>query len=322
MFDTLIIGGGPCGLAAAIEAHKQGLNYLVLEKGAVAESIRRYPLNMTFFSTAPNIAIGDIPFPTVRPRATRAEALAYYRSVVDHFQLKMQLRTTVRKVTRTATGFQVHTDRETLESRTVVLATGYFDVPRRLNIPGEELPHVTSYYQEAHPYAFSDVVIVGGGNSAVEAALDLFRNHARVTMIVREPDLKPTVKYWVRPDLDNRLKEGNIRLITDTQLTEIQPGTIHFKSSNPNNPTTLPADFVIKLIGYHSDRNFLQDAGLKLGEDYIPEYDEQTLETNVPGMYLAGTVVAGIRTEKVFIENGRLHAAPLVADIRKKWLSD
>lgn len=315
--DVLIIGGGPCGLACAIDALAGGLSCLVLEKGAIAESIRKYPRNMHFFSTPENIAIGCLPFPTVGAKSSRNEALKYYRLAADHYAVPMRLYTEATRVGRMGDVFQVETNRgETFQAHNLVLATGYFDFPRPLDIPGMDLPTVTRYYDEAHPYARSRVTIIGGGNSATEAALELWRYGAEVTILVREEGMKPTVKYWLTTDIQNRIKEGAIHLVTQGEATRITPEAVHYRDVATGKAGKIATDFVLALIGYLPDSSFFERLGLPFdAESLVPEYNPETFSTPVPGLYLAGTVVAGTHTEKVFIENGRLHGAAIVKDI-------
>ena len=323
VYDVLIIGGGPCGLAVAIEAGQAGFSALVLEKGAIAESIRRYPLHMTFFSTSDNISLAGIPFPTIGPKANRSEALEYYRKVVNYFGLEILLYTEVTQFQKEKDIFRVHSKKgEQFAGRNLVLATGYFDRPRQLDIPGFDLPHVESYYKEAHPYARSKVVIIGGGNSASEAALDLYRHGAEVTLVVREPKLKPSVKYWLLPDLLNRIKEGNIKLILNTEVKEIREGSITIESTVEGaepQMKELPADFVLSLIGYEPDVRMYKMGNIPYHpQTLVPSFDPETFETPTPGLFLAGTVTAGVRTERVFIENGRLHGGRIVKHLLEK----
>ncbi|MEM6271971.1 MAG: YpdA family putative bacillithiol disulfide reductase [Bacteroidota bacterium] len=315
--DVLIVGGGPCGLACAIEAKAAGLDVVVLEKGSIAESIRRYPRQMTFFSTPENIAIGQLPFPTVGAKASRNEALKYYRLAADHYGLDLRLYTEVRRVKRYGETFSVTTTgSEEFRAHNVVIATGYFDFPRPLNIPGIDSPRVTRYYDEAHPYARSRVTIIGGGNSATEAALDLYRSGAEVTILVREEGMKPTVKYWLTKDIQNRIGEGSIKLLTRGEATRITPQAVAYRDLETGAEKEIPSDFVLVLIGYLPETGFYQQLGIPYDpESLIPEYDPETYSTPVPGLYLAGTVIAGVHTEKVFIENGRLHGTAIVRDI-------
>lgn len=320
--DVLIIGGGPCGLAAAIEATKSNLSHLVLEKGSLTESIRRYPRKMRFFSTAENIEIGGIPFPVSSVKANRDEALQYYRKVAGFYRLNFRLFSEVDSIGK-KTGsesesgiFHVTTTKgEVYRAKNVIIATGYFDVPRRLGVPGEDLPHVSHYYDEPFRYSYSKVVIVGGGNSAVEAALELYRHDADVTIVHRGPDLRQTVKYWLIPDVKNRIREGKIKAVFNAQLTEITPENSIFKNTQTPEPLQIAADFVFLLVGYVPDARLLLQAGAHLNEDLVPVYNPRTFETNVAGLYVCGTVLAGIHTEKVFIENGRNHASAIIDSI-------
>ncbi|NJL12860.1 MAG: YpdA family putative bacillithiol disulfide reductase [Microscillaceae bacterium] len=316
VYDLIIVGAGPCGLACGIEAHQNQLRYLILEKGALAESIRRYPIYMTFFSTTDNIEIGGLPLSASDIKATRVEALQYYRKVSDYFGLSLCLYTSVVRIEKSPECFWVHTHRgQEFAARHLVLATGYFDCPRRLEIPGEDLAHVKAYYDEPFPYVRQEVVIVGGGNSAVGAALDLVRHGARVTMIVRGKDFKPTAKYWLLPDLRNRVKEGKIKAYFNSELTEISPGQVQVRQSN-GRVFSLPADFVLTLVGYTPNVSLLEEAGVYVHpSDLKPYYHPDTMESNVEGLYLAGTVVCGIHTEKVFIENGRYDGSKIIKHI-------
>ncbi len=314
--DILIVGGGPCGLAVAIEATKSKLSHIVLEKGSVTESIRRYPRRMRFFSTAENIEIGGIPFPVSNVKATRDEALQYYRKVAGYYHLNFKLFTEVNSIEKKDGVFHVSTTKgEQYVARNVVIATGYFDVPRRLNVPGEELPHVSHYYDEPFRYSYSKVVIVGGGNSATEAALELYRHDVDVTIVHRGEDLRQTVKYWLIPDIKNRIKEGKIKAVFNVSVKEITPEAVIIENAQTLETTMLPADFVFMLVGYVPDAKLLLQSGIQLNEVLAPVHDNRTFETNVEGLYVCGTVVAGIQTEKVFIENGREHAQALVDHI-------
>ncbi len=317
ILDIVIVGGGPCGLACAIEASKQNLTHIVLEKGSLTESIRRYPSRMKFFSTAENIEIGGIPFPTSNVKATREEAFQYYRKVVAYYKVNFRLFTEVTGVEKKEEVFEVKTrGGEVFFSRNVVIATGYFDYPRILGIPGENLPHVSHYYDEPFRYSFTKVVIVGGGNSAIEAALELYRHDVDVTIVHKFDDFTPTAKYWLTPDLRNRIKEGKVKVLFHTEIKGIQKGIILIENNQTGERKELPADFVFLLVGYLPDARLLREAGIELTSDtLVPVYNPQTFETNVKGLYLAGTVVAGIHTEKIFIENGREHARMIVAHI-------
>lgn len=317
VYDVLIIGAGPCGLAVGIEAAKAGLSHLILEKGSITESIRRYPKRMRFFSTAENIEIGGIPFPISEVKANRSEALQYYRKVAGYYHLNFKLFTEVTQVAKQNDLFEVQTAKgETYHARKVIIATGYFDFPRHLGIPGENLPHVTPYYDEPFLYSFSKVVIVGAANSAVEAALELYRHDVDVTIVHRGEDFRPTVKYWLVPDVKNRVREGKIKTRFNSLTTAIEPKRVQIENVETGESEWIDADFVLMLIGYVPDGALLQRCGIELTQpSMVPVYDPETFETNVAGLYLCGTVVAGIHTEKVFIENGREHAAAIIDHI-------
>ncbi|MDO1447088.1 YpdA family putative bacillithiol disulfide reductase [Rhodocytophaga aerolata] len=320
ILDIVVVGGGPCGLACAIEASRQKLTHIVLEKGSLTESIRKYPKRMKFFSTAENIEIGGIPFSTSNVKATRDEALQYYRKVVAYYKVNFRLFTEVTGIAKQGDVFEVHTrGDERFFAKNVVIATGYFDFPRILGIPGENLPHVSHYYDEPFKYSFTKVVIVGGGNSAIEAALELYRHDVDVTIVHKFEDFTPTAKYWLTPDLRNRIREGKVKVLFHTEIKAIEPGKILIENNQTHEPRELPADFVFLLVGYLPDAKLLKESGIELTPDtLVPTYDSQTFETNVKGLYLAGTIVAGIHTEKIFIENGREHAKAIVADIASK----
>jgi thioredoxin reductase (NADPH) len=313
-YDVLIVGGGPCGIAAGIEASKSGLSHLILEKGSITESLRRYPKLMRFFSTAENIEVGGIPFPISGVKATRNEALQYYRKVAAYYNLNTKVFTEVQRVQKQSDLFVATTATgETFLAHRVILATGYFDCPRYLGIPGEDQPHVAHYYDEPFKYSFTKVVVVGAANSAVEAALELYRHDVDVTVVHRGDDFKPTVKYWLIPDVKNRVKEGKIKTAFNSRITRIGPDSVRVHNTKTGETSTLSADFVLMLTGYTPDASLLRRCGIELDPDtQIPVYDRRTYETNVPGLYVCGTVVAGIYTEKVFIENGREHAQAII----------
>ena len=313
--DVIIVGAGPSGLATAIACRHHGLDYLVLEQGALVDAIARFPLNMVFFTTPELLEIGGVPLTTPYEKPTRAEALRYYRKVTDTFQLQVALFEQVTAVEREGEGdeatFVVATrNRLGVErarhARAVVLAMGYYDRPNRLGIPGEDLPHVSHYYSEPHPYYRRRVVVVGGKNSACEAALDLYRNGAKVTLVHRGDALGDSVKYWVRPDMENRIKEGAVAAHFNTRIVEITATGVVVETSGARHE--IAADAVLLLTGYRADPDFLRGAGVTLDpETLIPQHDPATFETNVPNLFVAGGQLAGVRTGSIFIENGRFH---------------
>jgi len=310
-FDLLVVGAGPTGLACAIEAQKAGLRVVVVDKGCVCNSLFHYPSHMTFFTTPELLEIGDIPFPSPNAKPTRNEALQYYRLVAAHYRLDIRQYHRVEKVTGSDGGFTVHVlDRfgraSSLVARKLAIATGYYDLPNYVGVLGESLSKVHHYYYDSHPFFETDVIVVGGKNSAAIAALELWRSGARVTLIHRDAELHRHVKYWIRPDIENRIKNGEIKAYFNSRLVEITPDTAVIET--PQGSETLKNDFVFAMTGYHPDFDFLQGMGIRFeGEDKLPVCDPETLESNVPGIYLAGVIVAGSRTNEIFIENGRFH---------------
>lgn len=317
--DYLIIGAGPAGLACAIEAQKKNLDYIVVDKGCISDAIYRFPADLVFFSTPDLLAIGEALFITESFRPTRIEVLNYYRAVVDHYGLKIATYEKVESIEpRTGAGsFKVHTTLRSGEKRIrqtakVIVATGYYDNPNMLGIEGEGLAKVSHYYTEAHPYHDCDVAIIGGKNSAVEAALLFYRAGARVTMIHRGADVSDSVKYWVRPDIDKRLEAGQIKAMFNSEVVKIEPDTIEVKN-NSGDTAKLKNDFVFALTGYHPDAELLRSCGARIdSETLAPQHDRDTLETNVPGLYVAGSIVAGKNNNKVFIENSREHGKKII----------
>ena len=317
LFDLLVIGAGPTGLACAIEAQKAGFRAVLVDKGCVCNSLFHYPSHMTFFTTSELLEIGGIPFPTTHAKPTRNEALEYYRQVAAYYRLDIRQYQLVERVTGSDGGFTVHTaDRYgrtgSLRARKLAIATGYYDLPNLMSIPGEDLGKVHHYYDDPHPYFGTDVVVIGGKNSAAIAALELWRHGARVTLVHRGAEMHRHVKYWIKPDIENRIKHGEITAYFRTQVLEISPDAVLIQT--PEGRETLKNDFVFALTGYHPDFEFLENLGVRFeGTDRLPVCDTETLESNVPGIYLAGVIVAGSRTNEIFIENGRFHGRQIAA---------
>ena len=316
--DVLVIGAGPTGLACAIEVEKAGLAALVVDKGCLCNSIFHYPSHMTFFTTPELLEIGDIPFSSPNPKPTRTEALEYYRKVAQHYALDIRQYETVEAVTGADEHFAVRTtDRfgraHTYRARKIVVATGYYDLPNHLGLPGENLPKVQHYYDDPHPFFGLNVVIIGGKNSAAIAALELWRHGAHVTLVHRGGEIHSHVKYWILPDINNRIKNGEITAYFHSNVINVAEDTVTI--ATPDRTLTLPNDFVFALTGYHPDFGFIERLGVQLDptDDNAPICNPQTLESNVPGIYVAGVIVAGNRTHEIFIENGRFHGR-LIAD--------
>ena len=324
--DVIIVGAGPSGLATAIAAKHFGLDYVVLEQGSLVDGIARFPINMVFFTTPELLEIGGIPLTTPFDKPTRAEALRYYRKVVDTFQIQVSLYEQVTSIEATSAAedagsggpsrflVESRTSRgvtRVREARNVVLAMGYYELPNMLNVPGEDLPHVTHFYKEAHPYYRQRVVIVGGKNSAAEAALEIHRAGGHVTMVHRGPGFGDSVKYWVKPDIENRVKEGSIQAHFNAKVVEIRANEVVLDTG-----TTVPAEAVLLLTGYRADPEFMRRIGVELHDDTLaPKYHVDTYETSVPGLFVAGGQVAGSRTGTVFIENGRFHGEQIAKAI-------
>jgi len=317
ILDVVVIGAGPVGLACALEAQRQGLSVCVLDKGALVNSIVGYPLNMEFFSTPELIEIGGHPFPNTRYKPSREDGIEYYRLVAAREQIDIRLYETVLGVRGERGGFTVVTSRQEHQARHVVIAIGFFDLPNLLNVPGEDLAKVTHYYREPFAYMRQKVAVIGARNSAAKAALDCYRHGAETTLIVRSKTLSDTVKYWIRPDLENRIKEGSITALFETTVEAIRPEAIVLKG--PDGAREIANDWVLAMTGYHPDFGFLERLGLTFVDDgyRTPVYDEATFETTRPGIYMAGTVCGGYRTNKWFIENGRFHAKQIAAHIAK-----
>ena len=319
IIDVLIVGAGPTGLACAVELHRNGFDYVVIEKGCIVNSLFGFPTQMIYFTTPELLEIGDLPLICEREKPSRIEALKYYRRVVDTYHLKVQQYERVLSVSGSEGDFTVETrieasgERRTYHARKVIIATGYYDHANQLGIPGEDLPKVSHYYTEAHPFHDRDVAIIGAGNSAADAALELFRGGARVTLIHRRPDLSKSLKYWVAPDISNRIKNGEIQAHFETVVDEILPTAIRIRNLRTGEEKALRNDFVFALIGYHADYDFLRAAGVELDEVTLkPLLNAETLESNVKGLFLAGVVIAGVENNKVFIENGRFHGRQII----------
>jgi thioredoxin reductase (NADPH) len=320
---VIIVGGGPAGLATAIAAKKAGLDHLVVEKGALVNSLLHYPTNMVFFTTPELLEIGGMPFVSPNEKPTRQEALRYYRRVTDAYELDIAFDEQVVAVGRDQIGgetlfavdvLSTRRVRRGLHARAVVIASGAYDVANRMGIPGEDLPHVSHYYTEPHAYFRKPVVVVGGKNSAAEAALDLFRNGSRVTLVHRRATLGASIKYWVKPDIDNRIAEGSIAALFETTVVEIRPTTVVVNRGGGTEE--IPADAVFLLTGYGSDTALLQASGVDIDPATCgPVHDPETFETNVPGLFVVGAVVAGVQSGKIFIENGRFHGQVAVKNV-------
>lgn len=317
-YDLLILGAGPIGLACGLAAKKAGLNYLILEKGALCNSIYNYPVNMTFFSTAERLELADIPFMSVGPKPTRTEALDYYRRIYQLFQLKVNLYESVHTLQKEGDLFSIQTSKGTYISRKIVLATGFYDLPNLMEVPGEELPKVLHYYKEPWPFVGQKVLVVGGANSAVDAALECWRKGASVSMVLLGDEVDDNVKYWVRPDIMNRIKEGAIQAYTRSRVKEIRAQEVIL--STPTGDVQVPNDWVLALTGYKPNFGLLDQLGvqLSLDEKRQPCYDQTNQESNVPGVYLAGVVCGGLNTREFFIENSISHAEAIIQDILKK----
>ena len=324
--DLLVIGAGPTGLACAIEAQRAGFSALLVDKGCLCNSLFHYPANMTFFTTPELLEIGNMPFSSPNQKPNRTEALEYYRKVAEHYALNVRQYENVEQVDGRDGNFTVHTaDRfgrmSQYRARKLVVATGYYDLPNYLGIPGEDLSKVKHYYHEPHPFHGLEVLVIGGKNSAAIAALDLWRHGANVTLVHRGPEMHRHVKYWILPDINNRIKNGEIKAYFNTNVTNIAEDDVTLATAD--GPVKLPNHFVFALTGYHPDFSFIEGLGVELDEanDRCPVCDPATLESNVPGIYLAGVVVAGERTNEIFIENGRFHGQLIAEDLRGKLVA-
>lgn len=318
IFDLVIVGGGPIGIACALEAKKKGLNYVILEKGTLVNSLYNYPSNMTFFSTSEKLELDDIPFISTNPKPRKQEALEYYRRILTSNHLKIQLFEKVEKIESGNALHKVKTSKGSYSSKNVIIATGFYDIPNYLKIPGEDLPKVAHYYGDPHFYATQKTIVVGASNSAVDAALEIYRKGGDVTMVVRGPAIGERVKYWVKPDIDNRIDEGSIRAVFNAEIKEIRETEVVITSKEGDQ--VLENDWILLLTGYRPNFEFLKNMGIRLSNDgkKIPQYDPETMESNVKGIYLAGVICGGMETHKWFIENSRVHAKMIMEDVINK----
>jgi thioredoxin reductase (NADPH) len=321
-FDVLVIGAGPTGMACAIEAQRAGFTTAMVDKGCLVNSLFHYPANMVFFTTPELLEIGDIPFTTANQKPNRSEALEYYRNVAQHYRLDVRQYQRVTSVTGYDGAFKIraqdlHNHEHEYTARKIVAATGYYDRPNYMNIPGEDLPKVMHYYKDPHPYFDMDVLIVGAKNSASIAALELWRRGSRVTMVHRGPEIHRNVKYWIKPDIENRIKNGEVTAHFNSCVLEIRQNSARIKT--PEGEHEIKNDFVFALTGYHPDYEFLESLGIELTRPEMrPVCDPRTFESNVPGIYVAGVIVSGARTSEIFIENGRFHGRQIADDLKTK----
>ena len=319
ILDIIIIGAGPAGLSVGIEAAKAGLTYEIVERGALVNSIVRYPANMTFFSTPELLAIGDVPFTTPHRNPTRLEGLTYYRNVTEFYELHVNLQEEVTSVKQVDSYFHVQTSKRTFIGYNVIVATGYFDNPNRLGIPGEDLPNVSHYYTEAAPFYKRNVTVIGSQNSAVEAALDLYQAKANVSIVMRAPKFGESVKYWLKPNMENRVKAGSVKAFYETEVLAIELDSLLLRNNRTNETFSIENDFLFALTGYRPDVSFLEKLGINVDPGtLIPEYHTDTFESNIYGIFIAGSVACGCETGTIFIENGRLHAYTIVGVIKRR----
>lgn len=316
--DVLIIGGGPIGIACGLEAKKNGLDYLIVEKGTIVNSLFNYPVNMQFFSSSERLEIDEIPFISKEAKPKRNEALEYYRRIVTSNKLNIRLFERIEQVEKKHGIFEVTSDKTKYKAHQVIISTGFYDLPNLLDVPGENLPKVSHYYKDPHYYASQKLAVIGASNSAVDAALECWRKGAEVTMIVREPEIGHRVKYWVRPDIINRIEEGSIKAYFNSNVKEIREDELLV--ATPEGLLTLENDFVLALTGYQPNFSFLEKCGIRLSQDEkrLPDYNPDTMETNIKGLYLAGVICGGMETHKWFIENSRIHAKMIISDLLKK----
>ena len=314
----VIIGAGPIGMACGIEAERSGLSYLIIDKGCLVNSIYNYPKGMTFFSTSEKLEIGEVPFISHQVKPNRFEALEYYRRVASTWQLNINLYEKVNEVNKHDGDFEIISAKETYWAKNIIVATGFYDYPYLLNIEGEDLPKVKHYYDEPHPYFGQKIVVIGAANSAVDVALETYRKGAEVTMVIRENEIRESVKYWVKPDIENRIAAGEIKAYFNSELTRITPETVEL--STPQGKLSLENNFVLAMTGYKPDFTFIESLGIKFNDDQFqtPVYDEKTNESNSKNVFLAGVVCGGLKTNKWFIENSRDHAKLIIAAIQSK----
>ncbi len=318
VFDLVIIGGGPIGIACGLEAKKKGLDYLIIEKGPIVNSLFNYPSNMQFFSSSEKLEIDAIPFISIEAKPKRDEALEYYRRIVTSNKLNIHLFEKVTHINKTESLFAIVSDKATYSASNIVLATGFYDLPKTLNVSGENLPKVSHYYDNPHFYASQKLAIIGASNSAIDAALECYRKGAQVVLIIRGPEVGQRVKYWVRPDIINRIAEGSIKVYYNSTVKEIQEDKIIINS--PDGEILIANDFVLALTGYKPNFEFLKKLGVELSQDEkrLPTYNTDTMESNVSGLYLAGVICGGMETHKWFIENSRIHAQMIIRNISIK----
>lgn len=316
LFDIVIIGGGPIGIACGLEAQKKELSYVILEKGPIVNSLFNYPTNMQFFSSSERLEIDEIPFISKEAKPKRDEALEYYRRIVTTNKLNIHLFEKVEDVKKLNDIFQVNTSKGHYQAKNIIVATGFYDIPNLLNVPGEELPKVSHYYDNPHFYAGQKVAVVGASNSAIDAALECWRKGAEVTLIIRGPEVGQRVKYWVRPDIINRIEEGSITAYYNSTVKAIHVDSLEIINENGKSKT-IPNDFVLALTGYKPNFEFLKMLGIHISDDEkrLPEYNPETMETNISNLYLAGVICGGMETHKWFIENSRIHAKMIIANI-------
>lgn len=317
-YDVVIIGGGPIGIACGISCTKKGLSYIIIEKGALVNSLYNYPLNMTFFSTSDKLEIGDVPFISHSPKPTRSEALEYYRRVTLHWKINIRLYENVNSVERIDEHFQIKTTKDAYQTKNIVIATGFYDIPNLMHVPGEELPKVHHYYREPHIYFGQKIIVVGAANSAVDVAMETWRKGAEVTMVIRDENIRDSVKYWIKPDIQNRINEGSINAIFNASIKSIEEKSVTLNTENGE--LQIENDFVLAMTGYLPDFDMLTSLGIVLQDDEFttPLYNPDTMETNAKGIYLAGVICGGLKTNKWFIENSRVHADMIASDISSK----